>query len=340
MGVARQIHGLPALSVRDVYPAGGQMTTRKHVSAPPLEAYRRLPRGALNYFSQVAACGSIRQAADRLYVAASAVSRQIGKLEDGVGASLFDRRTDGMHLTAAGELLADFLRRNERELHRALAAIDDLRGLRRGEVSITTVEGMIEEFLPDVVEKYSTRFPAIELRIRVESALAVVEAVAADETDIGIGFNVPARRTYVVAAKHTQPVFAVCSPRHPLARARRLPLKALGSCRLALQDSNFSIRRLVDDAFARARVRRRPFLVTNSLLLLKSLVKRGDALTFLPTYAVRPEVQRGEVVAIPTDSGILNSAHLDICIHASRRLSPTAAEFLRVTQAELAKLHE
>jgi DNA-binding transcriptional LysR family regulator len=311
-----------------------------HARSAPRGSKRRLPRGALSYFGEVARYGSIRQAADRLYVAASAVSRQVAKLEQAVGVPLFERRADGMHLTPAGVLLAGYLNRDERELHRALSAIDDLRGLSSGEVTVTTVEGMIDEFLPRVIETYRARFPAITFRIRVESALAVVEAVSADETDIGIGFNVPTRKNLVVAAKHVQPVHAVCSPRHPLAKSRRVPLKALGAYSLALQDSNFSIRRLVDDAFARARLPHESFLVTNSLLLLKSLVKQGNALTFLPTYAVRTEVGRGELVAIPTDSSILNSAHLDLCIHATRRLSPAAVEFFRLTQNELSKLRD
>ena len=94
----------------------------------------------------------------------------------------------------------------------------------------------------------------------------------------------------------------------------------------------------MDDAFARARMSHQPFLVTNSLLFLKSLVKQGGAVTFLPTYAVRTDVQRSELIAIPTDSAILNSAHLDLCIHASRRLSSAAAEFVLLVQEELRKL--
>ena len=59
----------------------------------------------LRYFLEVARTGSVNQAAQRLHVAASAVSRQLGKLEDSLGVVLFERQARGMNLTEAGTRL-------------------------------------------------------------------------------------------------------------------------------------------------------------------------------------------------------------------------------------------
>ena len=59
----------------------------------------------LRYFLEVARTGSVNQAAQRLHVAASAVSRQLGKLEDSLGVVLFERQARGMALTEAGTRL-------------------------------------------------------------------------------------------------------------------------------------------------------------------------------------------------------------------------------------------
>lgn len=300
--------------------------------------HRQLPRGTLGYFGEVARCGSVRQAADRLYVAASAVSRQISKLERFIGTPLFERRADGMYLTDAGVLLANYLGRNDRELDRTLSAIDDLRGLTSGEVSICTVEGMIDEFLPHVITRFRQKYPGISFLVRIESALAVTEAVAADRTDIGISFNVPPRKNLSIVAHHSQPILAVCSPGHPLAKSQKIPLKSLVGHPLALQDTTFGIRRLVDDAFAQARLAPQTFLVTNSLLMLKALAKQGSSVTLLPSYAVQAELRRSELVALRTESAILNAARLDLCIHHAKRHSTAASEFLAMLKSELATL--
>ena len=57
----------------------------------------------LKYFNMVAELGSIREAAQRLHVSASAINRQILNLEELIGERLFERRRTGMVLTEAGE---------------------------------------------------------------------------------------------------------------------------------------------------------------------------------------------------------------------------------------------
>jgi len=59
----------------------------------------------LRYFVEVAKTSSIRRAAETLHVASSAVNRQILKLEQEIGAPLFERQSSGVRLTAAGEVL-------------------------------------------------------------------------------------------------------------------------------------------------------------------------------------------------------------------------------------------
>jgi hypothetical protein len=58
----------------------------------------------------------------------------------------------------------------------------------------------------------------------------------------------------------------------------------------------------------------------------------------MPTFAIRREVQRGDLVAVHTDSRILNAAHLDVCIHAPRKLSFAAQEFLRMMETRVREL--
>ncbi|MEN9893784.1 MAG: hypothetical protein RLY78_4079, partial [Pseudomonadota bacterium] len=52
----------------------------------------------MRYFCAVADAGSVSLAAQRLHVAASAVSRQITALEDSLGVALFQRAQRGMRL--------------------------------------------------------------------------------------------------------------------------------------------------------------------------------------------------------------------------------------------------
>ena len=64
---------------------------------------------ASRYFLEVVRTGSVTEAAHRLHVAPSAVSRQVAKLEESLGCNLFDRQARGMALTEAGQQLAGWV---------------------------------------------------------------------------------------------------------------------------------------------------------------------------------------------------------------------------------------
>lgn len=94
---------------------------------------RYLQDTALRYFLEVVRCGSISEAALRLNVAGSAISRQVSGLEDRLNTTLFERRKSGMTPTAAGELLAAYAFRNQLETEQVTQEIRELQGLRRGD---------------------------------------------------------------------------------------------------------------------------------------------------------------------------------------------------------------
>ena len=56
----------------------------------------------LKIFIQSADCGSFSKAAEKLYLSATAVMKQINKLEEEIGVSLFTRTSHGVKLTEAG----------------------------------------------------------------------------------------------------------------------------------------------------------------------------------------------------------------------------------------------
>ena len=114
----------------------------------------RLQDTALRYFLEVVRSGSVSEAATRLNVSPSAVSRQVAALEDLLGVPLFDRRPRGMAPSAAGELLAAHARRGALEADRVVSDIQALQGLRTGLVRICSSAGFAIEFLPRVMAQF------------------------------------------------------------------------------------------------------------------------------------------------------------------------------------------
>lgn len=80
------------------------------------------------YFAAVARSGSLRRAAEKLHISASAINRQILQAEEEFGTPLFERLPEGLRMTTAGELLYDNLLRWQRSFSLPASSLTSCRG--------------------------------------------------------------------------------------------------------------------------------------------------------------------------------------------------------------------
>src|SRR5882672_5180500 len=121
----------------------------------------------LNYVDEVARTGSIRKAATHLNVAASAISRQILALETQMGTPIFQRLPKKLILTAAGEVLIGHVRQTLKELTRAQAKIEELKGLRRGEITVAMMSGLASNLVPGTVKEFCIDNPRVKVTLKM-----------------------------------------------------------------------------------------------------------------------------------------------------------------------------
>ena len=195
---------------------------------------RVLQEMALRYFIEVVHAGSVTEAAARLQVAPSAVSRQIARLERELDTLLFERKARGMTLNSAGELLAAHARRARLDIERVTQDILALRGLRLGNVRLASTEGFAYEFLPTLIGQFQARSPGIRFSLDMCTQADVARRVREGEADIGVTVGMRSEHGLAVELRHPAPVLAVVAPGHPLAGRRQVSLAQVVACPLAL----------------------------------------------------------------------------------------------------------
>jgi DNA-binding transcriptional LysR family regulator len=254
-------------------------------------------RAAL-YFDEVARRGSIRRASESLNIAASAVDRQILLLEDSLGAPLFERLPQGVRLTAAGEALADGIRRWRRDFGRIKTRIDDLRGLRRGEISLAFVEGAIE-FVSRALRQFQEKYPSIVFHLKVAGAQEIVNLVLNGEVELGLTFNAPKHDTLRVERTQVYPLGAAVLPDHPLAGRAEIAMDECADYPLIIPDENLSLRSVFNAGWAKC-VGAPPALmsVADSINVMKSMVRCGMGVAILTQINIYQEIDSGELVFI------------------------------------------
>jgi DNA-binding transcriptional LysR family regulator len=293
----------------------------------------------LRYFTAVARHGSIREAADDLHVAQSALSRQIHKLEQQLGVPLLQRHARGVALTSAGEIFLRYARSSLRHVEKVRSELDALKGLRRGTVTIHAIESLVPHLLPRAVAAFRERHSGVGFEITIDGSDHVVEAVREGRTDIGLAFYPPADPEIVSVFKMREPLVAMMSSRHPLADRPRVSLADCVAYPVALPMKNTGSRILLDLACKAGGVHISPAMETNSIPLRLEFVRAQDGITFLSRLSGWESLCSGQLIAMTLRDRLLNTASIDAITHASRELPLAAEEFLRFLEDEFRRLH-
>lgn len=131
--------------------------------------------------------GSLRAAAQHLGLAQPALTRSIRELEHELGVSLFERRAQGMRLTAMGEAFIRRARAARAELQHAREEIDQLRGLMTGQVSLGLSMASSIALLPSLLKPFSSRFPGVRLKITEGLFPELRQKLAEGTVDLYVG---------------------------------------------------------------------------------------------------------------------------------------------------------
>jgi DNA-binding transcriptional LysR family regulator len=288
---------------------------------------------ALRYFSATAHSRSIRAASDRLHVSPSAISRQIAKLEHELRAPIFDRRAQGMKLTAAGEILLSKIDGVMSEFSRVKSHIAALQDLKAGNVDVCCFQTAIESFVAPVLNRFHTQYPEVTFNIRMSSTDEAMEALIAGTAEISLVLNAPARNVITSLEVFRDRMVAVFSLAHPLARRKTISLRDLEGFSFALTEPSFGLRQQMDRVFARHGFRPTSFCVTNSLALVKELASTGRQCTLLPRFVVQQELAAGSLKTAAVREFASEPLVFCICSRSDRSLSP-AAKVLMDTVAD------
>jgi DNA-binding transcriptional LysR family regulator len=145
---------------------------------------------ALRVFREVVERGTLTAAAAALGYTQSAVSRQIAALERAAGATLLERRHDGVRLTPAGRIV---VRRAATVIDQVDATVRELAGLpdEHGTVRLGWFTSAGAGLLPQTLATLRRTHPAITVISREGSTPALVRALRAGTLDLALLASTP-----------------------------------------------------------------------------------------------------------------------------------------------------
>lgn len=190
----------------------------------------------LRYFIAVAEEMNFRRAAEKLNMTQPPLSQQIQQLEAELGFALFHRKGRSISLTDAGAVFLKHVRQLLAELE---SAIQQSRRVDRGalgSLSIGFVETALYRGLPDVIKRFQSQFPEVELSLKRLTSAEHLNALSTGKIDVGFCRIDPEQlqAPYVSRLFSQEALCAVLPASHALAQQDTLQLADLADERFIL----------------------------------------------------------------------------------------------------------
>lgn len=147
---------------------------------------RRIDLTSLQLFVAVCELGSIGKAAEREFIAASAVSKRISDLEATLSTPLLYRHARGVALTPAGESLLHHARSVLFSLEKMQGELSEYAGGVRGHVRVHASISAIVQFLPEDLGAFIQKHSEVKIDLEEHLSTEVVRAVQEGAADLGI----------------------------------------------------------------------------------------------------------------------------------------------------------
>jgi DNA-binding transcriptional LysR family regulator len=237
----------------------------------------------LEHFIAVAEELHFTRAARRVNIVQSGLSASIHALEDELGTQLFLRHTRRVELTAAGQVLHEKARVVLAALRDAREAVAAVKGLQLGVLSIGTFQSLSAFIdLPALLGSFHALHPAIEIKLCQSSATILMEKVLDNRVDLAFMPLFEPPKGVETERITCEALVIACPSAHPLAGRKDVLLNELEHEPFVDFQADWGTRRLIDRAFADARVMRRTEFEVGDLQVLLDLVARGLGVALVP----------------------------------------------------------
>lgn len=240
----------------------------------------------LRYICAIAETGSFSRAAERCQVAQPSLSQQVLKLEEDLGAKLFDRLGRSVRLTEAGRAFLPHARSILHEMEAARSSVADKVGDARGSVAAGVIPTIAPYLMPRYTAAFAKEFPEAKLRLIEATTPRLVEGLRNLSIEVAI-LALPLRHKDLEWFPiRTEPLFAVVPKDHASAHAKSIALRELRGAPFVMLRDGHCFRDLSIAACAQARVTPRIAFESDQFSSVLGMVAAGMGVSLVPEMAI------------------------------------------------------
>ena len=300
-------------------------------SALRLDIDRSVTLRQLRTFVTVADLTSFSLAAQQLRLSQPSVSYQVKELEEALGLPLLDRLGKRVSLTEAGSVLYSYARRTLNILDEASLALEEMRGIKRGNLRVGASTTVGIYLLPAALGAFKKLHPGLVISLEIGSRVRVQEQVLRNELDLAVVGPALKDPELTIIPFVSDELVVIAPANHSLAGRRALTLKDLEGQSFIMREPASGSRASFEKAARKAGVKLDVAMELGSNGAIKHAVESGLGLAVISRYACALEVAGKRLVELHVRGfPIRRDWHI---VHLRRRRLPaTVLAFMEFLQ--------
>ncbi len=266
-----------------------------------------------------------------MYLSQPSVSLQIKALERELGVELFERHGPRISLTADGQRLLELARPLVEGIDRLDETFSTLReSAEHGTVNIAAGGSTIQYILPPFVEKYTSDYPAVDVRLHNVTGKAGLVLLRGGDVDFAVGPMLDTPPDIVFHPLLTYEPMLITRHDHPLAKRKRVTLKDISRYPLILPPKNQSTYRFVDAVFTEHSLDYDVKLEVGGYDVIKQYVQLGLGISIVMSHCL---TEADNLHALPV-SRYFPKRKYGIVLRKGKKLSPAAERFMQTIRGD------
>ena len=208
--------------------------------------------GHIREFVMLADCLNFSEAAERLFISQSSLSKHIQALERELGANLFIRTTRSIRLSDAGELYLPYARKIAALCTESEIAVEDLKNRSSTSLTIAVMQNPQYYDLAKYMTSFRTAYPELTFSMVEADEFGLYDMFLKKQVNIFPAYSMfRAAESYAFMPMVKSTIVAIFRRSHPYAERKSVSLRQLGEERLLLPTKGGSLSNLIHAAFHR-----------------------------------------------------------------------------------------
>jgi len=256
----------------------------------------------LKAFCAVVEKRSFSRAGEVVFLSQPTVSLQISSLEQELGTRLLDRRGREVTVTRTGETLYQYARRILQLTNQAEQAIEQLKGLMKGTLTLgaSTIPG--EYLMPSLLAEFKGLHPAIDIDLHISDTQGVITKVLAHEVEIGFVGTRNKSDKLMFKSLATDKLVLIASADSTWLHQDTLTVEQLKGIPFILRESGSGTGTTVKQKLLEKGIKEEELNVVmrlGSTAAVKRAVESGAGVSFVSEKAIENEIKLGTIKVVP-----------------------------------------